>query len=1103
MRRYRRLMALSLVFLLLISGTAAYAIGNSVVLVRTTPAPSPTAEPTAADAIVMVYHVRSDGQLLDTETMTISAGSYQVASPKAFASCVLAEGQPSSVIVTVDQNGVANPAEVTFTYTLLPTEATVRVTCVTEGGVTLQTRTVYIPVNDTGVISAPDISGYDLISQGSVSVRVDGYGNAVPERVTFTYRRIPDSVDVRVRYFLTDGTEIGSTVQAVARGTSQTFAANPPAGYRLAPSVQAPVTVTVDSHGQADRTEVVFTVERIPVDATVTVLHRDTSGSLIESESLIVPAGGKIVVTPRSFSGYALAEDQASQVEVSADTEGNAAPASVTFVYLLLPDNAVVQVRCVDENDALIQSRTVTIPRGGMETIIADEIDDYLLTSQSQVTVRVSSLGVPSDSEVVFTYRTLPRSATVMVRYQLASGQDYRSYSVTLNRGDTRLIQAEVPSGYRLVEGEAAEVTVEMNELGEVSHEEVCFTIERIPQNGVVTVYYCDLRGNLLTTQSVAVTGGQVNTITPDADFIPQGYTADGVASQTVTVDTNGAADPSQVYFLLPRGDDPTETPIPDAAGTLVQRWATTNTKNVNLRRSANKNSAQLGSIAREGVYVWVIDMVNGDGDGWIWYHVIYNGQEGYIRSDKLTILSQAKSDNALPGYTPVPTVTPAPSATPEPTDSPQNLGPALVKYDQPLFVTASFSAASAGTLAANQLVTALSQTTGDGAVWSGVQTDDGLLGYVLDNSLTHITEEEAEAIREANATPTPTPYGWPTATPQPEYAQYQGYFKAVGDNVMMRDQPNDRSVIRRVLGAGAQVFVAGQIYDTEDGYPWHVVYYDGITGYIRSDMLTEMSESELTGTPTPAAAAATPEPYVDVDNSALSSYGVSQASNGTINVRSQPSADSTIVARILKNTLCLVLGTRQVNGVTWYNIRFTYNDAEKTGWINGNYFRQMTLQEFSDYLNSSAYNQSGGDFSSVEDSNADTWQGSGSSGNTSYATWVPQYATTAPIATATAQPSAGSAVTPTATAVDQPDYVPWAPEDQQDGGQNGDAEAAGVVSPDDDGSGHGPDSGDQDADTSHETPTDEGGASVWPWVLGGVALIGTTLVPLLSGLFG
>ena len=115
---------------------------------------------------------------------------------------------------------------------------------------------------------------------------------------------------------------------------------------------------------------------------------------------------------------------------------------------------------------------------------------------------------------------------------------------------------------------------------------------------------------------------------------------------------------------------------------------------------------------------------------------------------------------------------------------------------------------------------------------------------------------------------------------------------------------------------------------------------------------------------------------------------------------------------------MALIIGTREVNGVTWYNVNY----SGQVGWIHGDYFHQMTLSEFTAFMGSEAYyqgisnntntssgNTSGGapssgntgsatqgNVSSVEDWNVGAWQNTGATTQTSYQPFNP-YATPVP----------------------------------------------------------------------------------------------------------
>ena len=203
----------------------------------------------------------------------------------------------------------------------------------------------------------------------------------------------------------------------------------------------------------------------------------------------------------------------------------------------------------------------------------------------------------------------------------------------------------------------------------------------------------------------------------------------------------------------------------------------------------------------------------------------------------------------------------------------------------------------------------------------------------------------------------------------------------------------------------------------------WHLTTYDGVTGYVLNGQLRKLTDEEVknylaSGNPS------TPEnpggnPY---NPNGASSYGYITANS--VNFRTAPNGSR--IKQLNKYAMAMILGTRQVDGVTWYNVN--YNG--QIGWIHGDYFHQMTLTEFNSFLSSSQYQQglannavatatpkpstggstsgntSGnkgsatqGSVSSVEDWNVGKWENTGATNQTTYAPFNP-YAT--PVATTT-----------------------------------------------------------------------------------------------------
>ena len=183
---------------------------------------------------------------------------------------------------------------------------------------------------------------------------------------------------------------------------------------------------------------------------------------------------------------------------------------------------------------------------------------------------------------------------------------------------------------------------------------------------------------------------------------------------------------------------------------------------------------------------------------------------------------------------------------------------------------------------------------------------------------------------------------------------QRVGYAITIGDGAYVRDWPSSYSVITAELPGNKVVYVHGQTY--VDQVAWHEVQFDGDEwGYIRADMLRMLRSSEvisylneLNATPQPYEEVTTP-PY---NGNSMSSYGYVSAA--TVNFRTQPSTGSERIRQLKKYALCLVLGTEQVNGITWYRVGYD----GKTGYISGEYFKQMTLTEMEQFLESPEYTE-------------------------------------------------------------------------------------------------------------------------------------------------
>ena len=214
-------------------------------------------------------------------------------------------------------------------------------------------------------------------------------------------------------------------------------------------------------------------------------------------------------------------------------------------------------------------------------------------------------------------------------------------------------------------------------------------------------------------------------------------------------------------------------------------------------------------------------------------------------------------------------------------------------------------------------------------------------------------TEEETEAPTDTpkpTATPTPKPVK-PTEEPYPRV----GYAITIGDGVPFRKWPTASSKIKSSLPANKIVYVNGQQYT--DGEAWAFTECDDEWGYVRMDMLRMIPDGEIEAykkfidslnTPEPEK---TPSPYV-YDPYEMSCYGY--VTTDAVNFRAEASSSSKRIRLMKKYALFIVYDKVQADGEEWY--RVSYNN--QIGYVNGRYFKQMTVSEAEEFLNSSKYQQ-------------------------------------------------------------------------------------------------------------------------------------------------
>ena len=908
-------------------------------------------------------------------------------------------------------------------------------------------------------------------------------------------------------------TEAGEVLaqSSVMINPGQTLAVRAPGleGFHLIAGTPEQVELTMGQDGTVNYESITFYFARTLSPISVTVSSA-AGNEIIGSQSVTVQPGSSVTVYRESFEGYEADEGTPEYLVITADEQGNVSPANPVFTYhkAAVAKNVVVLWQTVT-GEALAREEIV-LHAGESVTVYRKEFEGYRYAegTPEAITLTVTDTGEVSVAAPVFYYEPLPApvmTGTGYAVWQTADGDILQARNITVNRGQSVTVQAETFQGYRLLEGNPAEITMVLDENGKVQPENAMFIYELIP---VVTatpvptptmapvqvrIRYVDQGGNpIRPDQMITMNVPSEAVVSPEDVVIPEEFDAHSASAIHIQVDEQGNVTPAEAVFSF-RHQEAEETPIP--MGAMINRWAETNTQGVNVRRGSGKDTSVVTTVRNSGSKIYAIEEVM-NGKGETWTRIMVDGTEGFIMSDFVHVLTQAQSDDysdtlasPVPGFTTIITptpepATPEPTATVEPTPTPvpetptpvpetptpvpetPTPAPATATPVPPTEAPTAVPVTSAPTatavpvtatpvpeqyrgyaltkdvvalrtevsnadtsiikrVAASTLVEVRYQVFDEaGRPWSQVALLDQSLGFIPDESLRRINDQEAkfyiDAWNDLYATASPTPYS------SPEPLQISGYAYTIGDDVPFRNTYSDRSVILSVLPRDTAVYVAGQVYDTEDGWPWHLIVHNGTWGYIRSDMLRMMNSEEesryLSQGPSSAPSVQiTVQPY---DPNSLSSYGYIYArNNGAVNVRRTPSTGDTTIKKLRNYAFCLVLGTQTVNNRTWYQIQ--YDDV--TGYVAGDYFVQMSLAELEEFIggpeyqqglkNNSSSNSPGATAAPVvsqEEQNVNRWTNPESGLNVSYATWAP-FATTAPIVTPASTDVSAAGASPTA----------------------------------------------------------------------------------------
>ena len=883
--------------------------------------------------------------------------------------------------VIVHDDGTVEPETVVFTYTAKqpePVNSVVTFHHMCDGAaITGDTQQELAPNTYNAADYQTAVEGYTYAGASPETFTVDGTGAAI--EVTLNYTKVVQQLDSVVTFHhLCDG-------EAIAGDTQQTLAPNTYGSASYQAAVEGytyaganPETFTVDGSGAAIEVTLNYT-KNAPqvVNSIVTFHHADANGAPIAADTQ-----QELAPNTYSASGYQVAVPgytytSANPESFTVDGKGTAVEVTLTYTKDLVASK--VTFHHVDaDGKPLMADRTVEIAPSAeayrSESYAAAAPEGYLYASANPETFTVDGGGTPIT--VVFTYAQKPAvTAPVTFEYVSESGRVVDNpMTVDLPVGPNDVMEyCKVVEGYTFKS--VSSQTVEVSADGVATPAKVTFTYTENPTTATVQVHYRNSIGDDLPGSPVIKQLGP-GTYTIQPEDVPAGYIVSSSAQpQTVTVTNDLVATPNSISFTCYDAN---------ITGTLTINYYDAADLSKPIATEQRPLKPGLQTVAADDSVVAEVGNYQRT-EGYADQQVQVN-EDGTVVPSTISFYYKSVQNTSYIGY-------------------------AVTTRQTAMRSSAAANGAVTQTLAVNTLLYINGQQQVSGVTWDSVQTVLGGIsasGLVIDADVRHISAAEAQAIIDQY-------------NQQQQPTQSPGYYITLYNSVPLRTYTNIYAEAR-YLKKDTVVYVHSQEYDGSRNI-WHLTTYDGVTGYVLNGQLRKLTDEEVknylaSGNPS------TPEnpggnPY---NPNGASSYGYITANS--VNFRTAPNGSR--IKQLNKYAMAMILGTRQVDGVTWYNVN--YNG--QIGWIHGDYFHQMTLTEFNSFLSSSQYQQgltnnavatatpkpstggstsgntSGntgsatqGSVSSVEDWNVGTWQNTGTNTQNTYAPFNP-YAT--PVATTT-----------------------------------------------------------------------------------------------------
>lgn len=836
-------------------------------------------------ADVVVHYINESGEAIAKDTkQTVTPNAYIVTPAGGVSPEEYQLTSPEAVEVLLDADG-AHPMEVTFQYSRVIKSVDVVIRYVDDlGNAIADNSVVSVPGGDSLITPQANIDPARYALQEPVSYPVTvTYEGASAKEFTFTYKRVAQPVTVTLHYIDEKGNPIAADSQAVfGEGSHEVkpMANISTADYTLTGPASYPLNVALEG---PSATEFTFTYQRVvkPVQVTVHCVN-EANEPIAEDTFQILSEGPNVVFAPPAPENYFLPETAENIQTVVVDADG-AHPAEVAFTYKLRATNPVsIPVLYVsDESGAEIATRQTVSAQPDAVTEVsaapADLLPDYILISDSPVSVTVNREGVSSAKEVVFRYAYAPQPTeaptdapteeprqaateepapteeptpteepapteeprraatdepapteepskaqpvTLTVRYLDTEGKPVAlDGQVRCDVGDTLVKAAPVDllEGY-IPEG-PQEVLVHVDEngadLAEIKFLYRFMSEAPAPKVALVNVKYLDPDKKVFYSTSATCVSGQPNPVSLDWNNVNPalGYVLDSSETVFVTVDDTGVATPSEVVFEF-KNEVSVMLPI-------YYRDKVT--------------GRDVADPQEKPCYVGT-NMVDAEPLGL---------ESGYTLSGSSSVTVILTEDGTLTPNEVVFQYWREATETPAPTNAP---------YDEPMdayfyptgpsirvrATTTTTENNIIGLVNSGDLGHVVGRTVGrDGKTWYSVEIN-GLMGYMSDTVVRFLNDAELAALFGYTPAPTVVPTPAPTEVPDGMVIDRWGQTNA---QVNFRRSPDKSGKRIDELRKNTRVW----IYSSENvkDEKWYSVTVNGTNGYVKAEFVNLLSEAE------------------------------------------------------------------------------------------------------------------------------------------------------------------------------------------------------------------------------------------------------------------